>query len=173
MMTAKLGLLALVMVAATGQDLETRYDRFRLFNNCEPMRLSVADLTGDPDAADIELTTERLVVAAESRLRGARLYTEDLDQPHPVLELMVNIARAAFSTSFALSKTRARSRYQRGYPGDHVGGRSNWTTQWECRIHRFLCVETPRPVPDGIPAGERSRLQREMTFSAAGRGPLW
>ena len=76
MMTGKLGLLALVMVSATGQDFETRLNRFKLFNNCKPMGLVVEEL---PDAAaDIELTKERLVIAAESRLRGARLYTEDL-----------------------------------------------------------------------------------------------
>ena len=70
MMTARLGLLALVMVSATGQDAPTPYDRFRLFNNCQPMRLAVEEL---PDAAaDIKLTRERLVLAAESRLRGAR-----------------------------------------------------------------------------------------------------
>ncbi len=147
MMTAKLGLLALVMVAATGQDLETRYDRFRLFNNCEPMRLSVADLTGDPDAADIELTTERLVVAAESRLRGARLYTEDLDQPHPVLELMVNIARAAFSTSLryqkpvrdlATSEVTLATTWEVGATGQHSGDAEFIVSSVSRHLDQFL-----------------------------------
>ena len=71
MLTATLGLLALVAVAAPGQDSETTLNRFQLFNNCEPMRLVVEDLSDD--AKEIGLTTERLVVAAESRLRGARL----------------------------------------------------------------------------------------------------
>ena len=117
MMTAKLGLLALVMVSATGQDAPTPYDRFQLFNNCQPMRLAVEEL---PDAAaDIKLTTERLVLAAESRLRGARLYTEDFDQPF--LYLNVNVVGAAFNTSLEYRK----------HVLDPVTSEYFWTTTWD------------------------------------------
>ena len=68
MMTAKLGLLALVMVAATGQDADSVRKRFELFNNCQPMRLVIEYL--NDDAKDIGLTRERLTLAVESRLRG-------------------------------------------------------------------------------------------------------
>ena len=64
MMTAKLGLLALVAVTATGQDAETRLNRFELFTNCQPMGLLVEGLTDD--AADIDLTKERLVLAGKA-----------------------------------------------------------------------------------------------------------
>ena len=100
MMTAKLGLLALVAVAATGQDFETRFNRFQLFNNCQPMRLLVEPL---PDAAaDIELTEERLVLAAESRLRGARLYTAEGFGAY--LYLNVNVVGDAFNISLEYRK---------------------------------------------------------------------
>ena len=100
MMTVKLGLLALVAVTATGQDFDTRFNRFQLFNNCEPIKLTIEDL--DDDAADIGLTKERLVLAVESRLRGARLYTEDGIQPF--LNLMVNVVGEAFSISLDYNK---------------------------------------------------------------------
>ena len=117
MMTAKLGLLALVAVTATGQDFETSFNRFRLFNNCEPMRLAVEEL---PDAAaDIKLTKERLVLAAESRLRGARVYTEDLDQPF--LYLNVNVVGEAFNTSLEYRKRVL----------DLVTSEVFWTTTWD------------------------------------------
>ena len=50
-------------------------DRFELFSGCKPMQLVVEALPDD--AAAIDLTRETLQVAAESRLRAARLYTED------------------------------------------------------------------------------------------------
>ncbi len=49
-------------------------DRFELFNECRPIRLVVEDLSDD--AADIELTEERIQTLAESRLRAARLYDD-------------------------------------------------------------------------------------------------
>ena len=100
MMTAKLGLLALVAVTATGQDFETSFNRFRLFNNCQPMRLAVEKLPDD--AADIELTKERLVLAAESRLRGTRLYTAESSGPY--LYLSVSVVGGGFSTSLQYNK---------------------------------------------------------------------
>ena len=50
-------------------------DRFELCNTCRPMRLLVEDL--DKSAKAIGLTRDRLQVTVESRLRAARLYTED------------------------------------------------------------------------------------------------
>ena len=48
------------------------FDVFNLWNECAPMRLSVEELPDD--AADIDLTEERIQTLAESRLRAARLY---------------------------------------------------------------------------------------------------
>lgn len=69
--------LAAVLVAifpgqATAQDDN---ERFRLFNECEPMRLLVEDLSDD--SAKIDLTRERVQTMAERRLRAARLYDAD------------------------------------------------------------------------------------------------
>ena len=103
MMTSKLGLLAPVAVAAIGQDAYSLLKRFELFNNCQPMRLLVEDL---PDAAaDIGLTEERLVLAAESRLRGSRLYTaEGAEGYGAYLYLRVNVVGNAFSIALDYRK---------------------------------------------------------------------
>ena len=117
MMTVKLGLLALVALTATGQDFETRFSRFRLFNNCEPTRLVVERLSDR--AAEIKLTEERLMLAAESRLRGARLYTADVGGPF--LYLKVNVVGRGFSTSLQYSKVLL----------DPVTGESFNATTWD------------------------------------------
>ncbi len=60
---------------AQGPPLASLYyvDAFGLWHGCAPMRLNVR-LSGD--AADIDLTYERIRTLAESRLRAARLYGE-------------------------------------------------------------------------------------------------
>ena len=96
---ASFGLLALAMAAAPAQEV-TDIDRFQLFNNCDPMALVVESL--HDDAADIGLTDERLQFAAESRLRGARLYTSDRSRAY--LYVNVTVAGKAFSTSLKYAK---------------------------------------------------------------------
>ena len=51
-----------------------RVERFRLYNRCRPVELVIEPL--DDHAAGIGLTEERIRSAAESRLRGARLYAD-------------------------------------------------------------------------------------------------
>ena len=48
-------------------------DAFGLWNECAPIDLIVESLSNN-DAADIDLTEERIQTLAESRLRAARLY---------------------------------------------------------------------------------------------------
>ena len=67
--------LALALAAvwpghATAQDA-SGFDRFRLFNECRPMRLVVEEYDNDATAA-IGLTEARIRTLAESRLRAAR-----------------------------------------------------------------------------------------------------
>ena len=51
------------------------FDRFELWNECRPMSLVVENLPDD--AAAIGLTMEAIEVAVRSRLRSARLYSDD------------------------------------------------------------------------------------------------
>ena len=98
-MMGNLGLLALALTITPVQEV-TDVDRFQLFNNCEPMGLLVEGLRDD--AADIGLTEERVHVAVESRLRGARLYTSD--QSRPYLYVNVAVVGSSFNASLYYNK---------------------------------------------------------------------
>ena len=70
----------------------TDYDRFRLWNNCQPMDLIVGSLS--KGEVQIGLTKEEIAVAVRSRLRAARLYdTSAL----PFLYVNVHVVGRAFS----------------------------------------------------------------------------
>ena len=86
------------MSAAAGQDSEyrVRLERFQLFNACRPMKLMIEGL--DDDAEAIGLTKEALQAAVESRLRAARLYTEDYAKANGSwLYVNVHLVGRAFS----------------------------------------------------------------------------
>ena len=158
-MIGSFGLLVLAIITAPVQDV-TDFDRFALFNNCESMFLLVETL---PDgAADIRLTKERLQVAAESRLRGARLYTSDRSRPY--LYVNVNVAGKAFSTSLRYTKkmldlatdnTGEASAWYRGITGTHGKNAEYVVSSLSILLDRFLteylrvnesaCTESPQP----------------------------
>ncbi len=71
---------------------ENSRDIFSLENNCEPVNLVVEGL--DNDAKEIGLTTKRIRVTVESRLRGARIYRENT---YPYVYVNVIVVGAAFS----------------------------------------------------------------------------
>ena len=104
MRAARLGLLVLIAVAtasqvAAAQTEVTALERFQLFNNCEPMFLVVENL--DSGELEIGLTEQRLQAAAESRLRGARLYTSTRG---PYLYVNINTFSVAFSVKLEYNK---------------------------------------------------------------------
>ena len=86
--------LVLLVPTAAGQDIVSRSDRFKLFNACRPMQLAVSVLTmtddgkfySEPDHEALSQGEVQFLMpsekafqeAAESRLRVARLYTEDI-----------------------------------------------------------------------------------------------
>ena len=77
---------------------EERIDRFQLFNACRPMRLVVEEPS--PDAWAVGLTEERIQLAAESRLRAARLYTEsDEEANYAFLYINISVVDRAFNIS--------------------------------------------------------------------------
>ena len=88
------------MQGAAGQTEVTAYDRFRLFNNCEPMFLVVENL--DSGELEIGLTEQRLQAAAESRLRGARLYSSTRGTPY--LYVNINTFSVAFNVILEYKK---------------------------------------------------------------------
>ena len=76
------------------QSFRVDNQRFRLFNDCEPVGLLIGDLSGD--ATEIGLTRKRIRAAVESRLRSARLYDSDA-----VAYIYVNVS--VYKTSFNIS----------------------------------------------------------------------
>ena len=83
-------LLALTLIApwALGQDPAAEIESFRLYNACRPMWIVVENLP--EDATAIGLDRPALKAAVESRLRAARLYTEELTLAAARLYVNVN-----------------------------------------------------------------------------------
>ena len=95
---------ALFLTAASASAGEvTDYDRFKLWNECRPLSLVVQKL---PDvAAAIGLTEEAIEVAVRSRLRAARLYSEDYPETAwSYLYVNVNVVDSAFGISVEYMK---------------------------------------------------------------------
>lgn len=65
------------VASATAEEVSA-IDRFALWNECRPMDLMVQEMTDD--ATNIGLTKKTIEVAVRSRLRSARLYSEDNDE---------------------------------------------------------------------------------------------
>ena len=106
---------------SSDRDRRLRVERFRLFNECQPMDLSVVvQITGQdsPMLPKLTLTTEQVQTVAEARLRSARLYDpEKLND----LRIAVQALGRAFHISFAFRKMVQ----------DVVSKESWWTTTWE------------------------------------------
>ena len=101
-----IGLLALALTIAPGQEVTDQevidFERFQLFNNCDPMHLMVLDTFDNEDAENIELTMEHVRFAVESRLRGARVFKAGGGLPF--LEVGVNVMTGAFAITLEYNK---------------------------------------------------------------------
>ena len=79
------------------------FDRFQLWNNCRPMELFVGKLTDD--ATDIGLTHSAITVAVRSRLRAARLYSDDTyEAAWSFLYVDAHVFRSAFGIDLSYNK---------------------------------------------------------------------
>lgn len=100
----------------------TPYDRFRLFNECAPIDLRVEELP--PNAADIELTKERIQSLAESRLRAERLLDEEATAYLYVrigVLVLENEEEGAFSVEVSFKK----------HLSDSISDLSSYATTWD------------------------------------------
>ncbi len=102
----KIVIVALLLLAACGSveasepDTIEEFNRFRLFNNCTGMPLVIEELP--EDASDIRLTKDAISAAVESRLRGARIYSDSSFKDY--LYININVAGQAFSISAEFKK---------------------------------------------------------------------
>jgi len=93
-------------IVAFGQasGAEPSVERFRLYNNCRPMQLVIEHLS--EDASEIRLTERRLQTATESRLRLARLYTDDYEHSQwAYLYVNVLVVGRAFNLTVQYNKS--------------------------------------------------------------------
>ena len=97
-------LLGILLTASTVQaQVVSGWDRFRLFNACRPMELVVENLS--PDAQAVGLTRERIQLAAESRLRAARLYTESREKAnYAYLYINIHVVSPAYHIAVKYKK---------------------------------------------------------------------
>ena len=98
-------ILATILLASPAGTAEkvTEFDRFRLENDCKPMQLMVDGLPSQ--ATTIGLTKNVIEVAVRSRLRAARLYSEDRNRgAWSSLHVDVNVIGAAFNVNVQYTK---------------------------------------------------------------------
>ena len=159
-----LAALALLVPHAAGQptQAQTQRERFELFNACRPMEVLIETLPSA--AADIGLTEEALQAAAESRLRAARLYTDD-DEKSDFASLYVNVSVTgkAFSVwvwynkvvTDAFDEPGRAMTHASGFMGPHGRNQRNVVGTLSQLLDDFLAVYlrvnepacTPTPAP--------------------------
>ena len=125
--------LAVAVAVSVSAEEVSELDRFQLWNECRPMRLVVEGL---PDGATaIDLTKDAIKIAVRSRLRAARIYSEDYGEAAwAYLYINVNVVGHAFDimTDYgkfvrdnATNLEFSASTWSTGTTGTH-GGDSNY-----------------------------------------------
>lgn len=122
---------------------QERLERFYLFTNCEPLYLLVEYLP--EDARRLNLSRTDIILAAESRLRSARIFTDK--ETAPTLYINVNVVGLADSVHFELKKVlydldsqefNFGATWRAGVTGLHGGQRDNILNAVDDLMDRFL-----------------------------------
>ena len=93
----------LLTAASTSAGEVDDYDRSRLWNECRSMDLVVENLSDN--ATTIGLTRDAIEITVRSRLRSARLYSEDFaNTAYSSLYVNVHVVGRAFSSDVSYSK---------------------------------------------------------------------
>ena len=93
----------LIAVASASAEEVSDLDRFRLWNKCRPTNLVVEGLPKEADS--LGLTKNSIEVTVRSRLRGARLFTEDYAAAGwSYLYINLNVVGNAFDIEFSYAK---------------------------------------------------------------------
>ena len=99
-------------------------DAFDFWNECEPIRLIVESLSNN-DAADMDLTKERIQTLAESHLRAARLYDAEA---RPYLYVRVGVLVSENQRGGAYSIDVSFKKYLRDGVSEQNGFAETWET---------------------------------------------
>ena len=95
----------------------TRFDRFKLWDNCQAMDLIVVSTS--KDTADIRLAEETIATTVRSRLRAARLYDASA---LPFVRVYVQIVGSAFRTDLRYYKM------VKDLASSHENAATSWST---------------------------------------------
>ncbi len=110
---------SLITAAVASASEVTKFDRFRLWNECRPLEFKVNSLSDD--ATSIGLTKNAIEVTIRSRLRAARLYGDDYaETAAATLFISVLVLGPAFNTILEYTKVVR----------DRVTGFDNWAPTW-------------------------------------------
>ena len=140
-------LLGILLTASTVHaQAVSDWDRFKLFNACRPMELVVENLS--PDAQAVGLTRERIQLAAESRLRAARLYTESREKANRAyLYITIHVVGRAHDitvkyskwvTDLATNSNGYAATWDTGSTGTHGGDVGSIIQSLSGHLDRFL-----------------------------------
>ena len=114
-------MIAGLLLLAASQQVPDGLARFQLYTECRPIDLVVESLS--PSAAAINLTRERVTTLAESRLRAARLFSDDAVLQY-VLGINVHVMRQAFAVTVKFAKPLF----------DPISGQVAGATTWDIGI---------------------------------------
>ena len=84
------------------EDILHKFERFKLFNHCQPVYLLIDDLS--PEAEDISLNKEDIQNAVESRLRSAGLYLDEIDLDKSYLFVKIYVFKISAVLIFEFNK---------------------------------------------------------------------
>ncbi|MCY4327212.1 MAG: hypothetical protein OXC53_06460 [Rhodobacteraceae bacterium] len=98
-----IGILAVILLWALPARAEevSDQDRFELWNACLPIQMYVSV---DEDSVGLGLTEDRIATTVRSRLRSARLYSEEPLNLLPHLHIGVDVAGQGFLIRFQFMK---------------------------------------------------------------------
>lgn len=89
-------------LASGAKDVPFQSLRFQLYVNCEPLAVAI-DLHGNEKT--LSLTQEQVQNVVESRLRGARIYTDDIPpQPAGLVNIRIHIVGWAYQVRLEFLK---------------------------------------------------------------------
>ncbi len=107
----------LLTVQASANEALSDFDRFTLWNSCNPLGLHVEVIDLREKAQEIGLTTDRVETLVRSRMRAARIYDED---GFNYVLVHIQVIGGAYSLYFALGK----------YLYDSSSNTSSFTSAW-------------------------------------------
>ena len=147
-MRVVVALFAIILFSGQALSNQEAYDIFRLGNKCRPLTLLVENL--DKYAADIGLERRDIETTIRSRMRGARIYSDNEEASnYAFLHARIDVFRPAFNIRLELNKVMFESPDSTGFAteswgtgtiGTH-GGDANYVLSSVARLTDYFIDE--------------------------------